>query len=211
METIEIVGIILIFIGVILVILKAINKLPSKDKGEFGNKWFNVKGGPGLILVGFGVFLLIISVILPGTEVDPKLLGEDNLLSNIQKNEVKIPSYDTVAEAKNKYEEDTGIEVINGERITSRFGKTSYKIEMRREESSSKENQIGTAFVYLYRGVSDVDDYVVSMEGEKWSCAKSVVKSFLDGTIDENNFINSWKKISETGDFIIPVASGGEL
>lgn len=64
-QYIEFAGIILILVGVVYTFLKAMGKFSSKagEEGEIESKMFTLKGGPGIILVGLGVFLLIISVV----------------------------------------------------------------------------------------------------------------------------------------------------
>lgn len=58
-SNIEIVGYILISVGVIYIFLKAMGILKGNEEGEFECKMFILKGGPGLILVGLGVILLL--------------------------------------------------------------------------------------------------------------------------------------------------------
>jgi hypothetical protein len=57
METLEIIGIILIFIGVIYIFLQGLGKL-SDQGGEIETKILSLKGGAGLILVALGIVLL---------------------------------------------------------------------------------------------------------------------------------------------------------
>jgi hypothetical protein len=57
METLEIIGIILIFIGVVYIFLQGFGKLSDKG-GEIETKILSLKGGAGLILVALGIVLL---------------------------------------------------------------------------------------------------------------------------------------------------------
>ena len=57
METLEIIGIILIFIGVVYIFLQGLGKLSDKG-GEIETKILSLKGGAGLILVALGIVLL---------------------------------------------------------------------------------------------------------------------------------------------------------
>lgn len=59
--SLEIAGIALIFLGVLYIFLKAMGKLTSKEEGEIESRMFTLRGGPGIILVGLGVLLLLIS------------------------------------------------------------------------------------------------------------------------------------------------------
>ena len=57
MGTIEIVGILLILMGVIYIFLQGMGKLSDKD-GEIKTQILSLKGGAGLILVTLGILLL---------------------------------------------------------------------------------------------------------------------------------------------------------
>jgi hypothetical protein len=70
MSAIETTGVLLIFLGVLYMFLKAVGKFKILEEGEFGSRAFTLKGGPGLMLVGLGVFLLIISA-MSGTPASP--------------------------------------------------------------------------------------------------------------------------------------------
>lgn len=60
-------GIILIIVGVLYIFLKASGFFRKEgEEGEIESKMFTLKGGPGIILVGLGALLLIISVIAGG-------------------------------------------------------------------------------------------------------------------------------------------------
>lgn len=61
---IEIAGIILIIVGILYTFLKALGILgKGSEEGEIESKMFTLKGGPGIILVGLGVLLLIIGYV----------------------------------------------------------------------------------------------------------------------------------------------------
>lgn len=64
-SNVEIAGLILIIVGVMYTFLKALGKFSNKEReeGEIESKMLTVKGGPGIILVGLGVFLLIIGYV----------------------------------------------------------------------------------------------------------------------------------------------------
>jgi len=64
-SSIEVAGLILIVVGILYTFLKALGRFSSKDgeEGEIESKMLTVKGGPGIILVGLGVFLLIIGYV----------------------------------------------------------------------------------------------------------------------------------------------------
>jgi hypothetical protein len=57
METLEIIGILLVFIGIVYIFLQGLGKLSDKG-GEIETKILSLKGGAGLILVALGVVLL---------------------------------------------------------------------------------------------------------------------------------------------------------
>lgn len=64
MSAIEIAGILLIMLGVLYMFLRATGRLKIMDEdGELGSRIFTLRGGPGLILVGLGVFLLVTSAV----------------------------------------------------------------------------------------------------------------------------------------------------
>jgi hypothetical protein len=61
MNTHEIVGMILIFCGIIYTFLRGLGILSSKEIEEIEIRIFKIKGGPGLILTAFGVILFLTS------------------------------------------------------------------------------------------------------------------------------------------------------
>lgn len=58
----EIVGLILIFCGIIYTFLRGMGKISEKEQDEIESKIIKVKGGPGLILISLGVILFLASM-----------------------------------------------------------------------------------------------------------------------------------------------------
>ena len=76
MGTLEIIGIIIIFIGVVYIFLQGLGKL-SDGGGEIETKILSLKGGAGLILVALGIVLLALgSGLLAGLTVPLSLPPE---------------------------------------------------------------------------------------------------------------------------------------
>jgi len=75
----EIGGILLILLGTLYIFLKAMGKLSSKELGEIESKVFTLKGGPGLLLVGLGVLLLIIGTVSDTPETKTPFEGLTNV------------------------------------------------------------------------------------------------------------------------------------
>lgn len=59
MNIFEIVGLILIFCGIIYTFLRGMGKISEKEQDEIESKIIKVKGGPGLMLISFGVILFL--------------------------------------------------------------------------------------------------------------------------------------------------------
>lgn len=65
MSTLELIGFILIGFGLIYIILRGIGKI-SDEIATFETQIFKVKGGTGLILIAFGIFIFVVGTFFAG-------------------------------------------------------------------------------------------------------------------------------------------------
>jgi len=60
MNILEIIGIVLIACGIIYTFLRGMGKISDTDDAEIESKILKIKGGPGLILIAFGIILFTV-------------------------------------------------------------------------------------------------------------------------------------------------------
>lgn len=193
-DSLEIIGVILIFCGIIYTFLRGMGKLPVGDVDEVESKILKIKGGPGIILVGLGIILFLAGSITQSTT--PSETSTHTLTSTYTP-ETSTPTTYIPTPISSPISRNTPMV-------------TTYTLTVKVSDSGTY-NSVSGASVYLdsnYEGTTDysgeIDINGVSQGSHLIEVTKSGYKSASEqSSVYSNDLVTVYIKKTITSDYLV--------